>query len=87
MTTSTNCGPFAYKDRPSLLLELTSSATQVRKALETVQEYVREAFPEEGIEDTTQIVVAEVLNNVVEHAYEGKQGFPITLTIVSHPKG
>lgn len=70
-----------------MLVRLTSSTTQVRQALETTQARLADAGTDPALGDTTQIILAEVLNNIVEHAYKFEDGHPITLRIVLQSNG
>ncbi len=72
---------------PDVLHQLTSSTTQVRQALEEVQAHLCKGQVDETLGDTAQIILAEVLNNIVEHAYNFTDGNPITLSITLRSNG
>ncbi len=65
-----------------LQLELDSSPLAVRGALTEMTAYLRGRCPEEGLA-VVEIVLAEALNNIVEHAYVGGTG-RITLCLRAH---
>lgn len=61
-------------------LHFQSGDLNTRTALREVESILSQAcVPQEDVENT-QIVLAEVLNNITEHAYRGTEG-PIELTI------
>lgn len=69
-----------------LHLQFPSSASDVRAALDRIlQEDTANQMPE-GLRDTLQIVLSEVLNNVVEHAYASTSGL-IEMTVRAETDG
>ncbi|MEX3017662.1 ATP-binding protein [Gymnodinialimonas hymeniacidonis] len=67
--------------RPDLVTTLSSETDHVRRALDDVRDKLNEMPEFQAIGDTTQIILAEVLNNVVEHAYRFQPGHPIEVTL------
>ena len=84
VTEGTSASP---QGKPDVLHHLTSSTAQVRKTLDEVQTHLRIAKVDPDLSDTAQIILAEVLNNIVEHAYGSEDGHPITLSICLRPDG
>lgn len=62
----------------AFIINFDANSTKVREALETLMEYLHPLPLPADLSATIQIVLAEVLNNVGEHAYDG-QGGPIYL--------
>jgi serine/threonine-protein kinase RsbW len=60
---------------------LTSEAEEVRNTLEEVQNCIDGAPAFAEIGDIAQIILGEVLNNVVEHAYQCEGGHPVELIL------
>lgn len=68
-------------DAPDILLQFSSGTLQVREALEKTRDDMRNTKVDAATCDTAQIILGEVLNNVVEHAYSFEEGHPIELAI------
>lgn len=66
---------------PNIFLKFTSGTVQVREALDKTRDDMRDAEVDLATCDTAQIILGEVLNNVVEHAYLLEEGLPIELGI------
>lgn len=66
---------------PDIVHRFTSGTAQVRQALDQTRAQVRAAQVDASLCDTAQIILGEVLNNVVEHAYAFDEGHPIELSI------
>jgi serine/threonine-protein kinase RsbW len=66
---------------PDVALRFLSGSIPVRHALETTRAAMREAKIDGATSDTSQIILGEVLNNVVEHAYGFEPGHPIAVSI------
>lgn len=66
---------------PDISIRLLSGTVQVRKTLEQSYTQLKEAGLDDDICDISQIILAEVLNNVVEHAYSFAEGHPICLSL------
>lgn len=62
----------------AFIINFDANPGKVRDALETLIDYVQPLHLSEDLVATIQIVLAEVLNNVCEHAYAG-QGGPVYL--------
>ncbi len=70
---------------PDIVTTVLSDTEHVRRALDDVRDSM-DAVPEyRAIGDTTQIILAEVLNNVVEHAYRYEAGHPIHVKLSFGP--
>lgn len=67
-------------------LTVSGDATSVRHAMQDLAQSDLFLGLPEGIRQNAEIVLAEVLNNVVEHAYAQRQG-DITLDIDPSPSG
>lgn len=66
---------------PDIFHRFTSGTAQTRVALDQTRDAVRAAQVDQSLCDTSQIILGEVLNNVVEHAYHYEEGHPIELSI------
>ncbi|QXT40174.1 ATP-binding protein [Gymnodinialimonas ceratoperidinii] len=66
---------------PDVALRFLSGSIPVRHALEKTRAAVRAAKIDGATCDTSQIILGEVLNNVVEHAYGFEPGHPIAVSI------
>lgn len=66
---------------PLVFFRFTSETEQVRCALDRTHAAMQAAQVMAATCDTAQIILAEVLNNVVEHAYRFEKGHPIELSI------
>lgn len=62
----------------AFIINFDANPAKVRDALETLNDYLQPLRLSEDLVATIQIVLAEVLNNVCEHAYAG-QGGPVYL--------
>jgi len=58
----------------AFIMTFDATAPKVRQALETLMEYLSPLSLTADLSATIQIVLAEVLNNVGEHAYAGGGG-------------
>ena len=67
-------------------LTVPGDATSVRHAMQDLAQSDLFLGLPEGIRQNAEIVLAEVMNNVVEHAYAQRQG-DITLEIDPNPSG
>lgn len=61
--------------------QFSSGTQQVRQALDDTRDGLRAAGADPASCDASQIILGEVLNNVVEHAYSFEEGRPIELSI------
>lgn len=61
--------------------QFSSGTQQVRQALDDTRSDMRATGADPALCDTSQIILGEVLNNVVEHAYSFEEGHPIELSI------
>lgn len=68
------------KTNPDIQIELEGTPHEVRLALETLREKLTERQLEACNAGTLEIVLAEVLNNVVEHALADRSDGRIALT-------
>ena len=68
-------------DTADIFVRFTSGTVQVREALDKTRDDMRDADVDPATCDTAQIILGEVLNNVVEHAYLLEEGLPIELLI------
>ncbi len=68
-------------------LEIPSDPLAVRQALARIMEEVSALALAVDAQATVEIVLAEVLNNVVEHACAGLSGRRIAITIAPTPTG
>ncbi|MBY4893970.1 ATP-binding protein [Rhodobacteraceae bacterium N5(2021)] len=66
---------------PDFFHRFTSGTTQVRCTLDQARVALQAARIDDATCDTSQIILGEVLNNVVEHAYRCEEGHPIELSI------
>jgi len=66
---------------PDIHHHLSSGAIQVRHALDQTYTMMCAAQVDPALGDTAQIILGEVLNNVVEHAYNSVEGQPIELSV------
>ncbi|UWQ95614.1 ATP-binding protein [Rhodobacteraceae bacterium M385] len=66
---------------PDVFQRFQSGTVQVRHALDRARDDVRAAQVDSVTCDTSQIILGEVLNNVVEHAYGFEEGHPIEMSI------
>lgn len=73
--------PMAEGAAPGVFLKFTSGTVQVREALDQTRTQMRALDVDTNMCDTTQIILGEVLNNVVEHAYGFEDGNPIEVSI------
>ena len=69
---------------PDIRETLTSETGEVRRVLMSVHGKLRSEPGFEGLSDLTQIILGEILNNVVEHAYQFEGGHPIELAMTFH---
>lgn len=65
---------------------VTGSPDAVREGLEEIMESVSSCGTRRDLMDATEVVLAEVLNNVVEHAYAGRLDGWIDIGIVCKPE-
>lgn len=80
MTRQTNAQP--ADGGGALIVNFRASAIKVREALSMLLDYLAPlGLPQDRI-DTIQLVLAEVLNNVTEHAYPDGDGGPIYLRAI-----
>ncbi|WP_252946836.1 ATP-binding protein [Oceanicola sp. 502str15] len=80
-----NVTPFplvAKGERNALRIVLSSSPLEVRRALERVLGDLSPLNLTEDARGTVELVLAEVLNNVVEHAYEESAAGVIEITVL-----
>lgn len=66
---------------PDIFHRFTSGTVQVRHVLDQTRAATRAAHIDRATCDSSQIILGEVLNNVVEHAYHFEEGHPIELSI------
>ncbi len=66
---------------------LTSEPEAVRRVLDDVRDHISDAPGFAAVSDMSQIVLGEILNNVVEHAYRMEPGHPIQLSITFEDGG
>ncbi len=69
-------------DRLSIQCSLDSTAEAVRGALGDIGTHLNTLAPCQGQDTTWELVVAEVLNNIVEHAYQEQPGGEIRVELV-----
>jgi len=76
-------------DQPGLPVEFDIAATSgsVRSVLSTLRRTLAQTGLSTEELDTVELVVAEVLNNVVEHAYAGSGGGRVRLSAATDPRG
>lgn len=67
--------------RPSINLVFPSNSLAVRKALKSVQDGLRYLGLNDEEKGVVEIVLAETLNNIVEHAYAGRENGVIELNL------
>jgi len=72
-------------DRLSITCEIDSTPDAVRSALRQIHEHLSAAEPTQGTDPSWEIVVAEVLNNIVEHAYQERPGGEIRVCLHFSP--
>ena len=68
-----------------LMLQISSSATEVRAALGQVTEALGRSGHDARAQSCAELVLAEALNNIVEHAYAGQDLGRITLRLQGAP--
>lgn len=73
-----------FQKPPPLRMTVPSDDMAVRAALERIETGLRALDAPEDVRGTAQLVLAEILNNVVEHAYTSKDG---EIEISLSPKG
>lgn len=66
---------------PAIACQFQSGFFAVRKALIEAGAKMASADVDPDLAETAQIVLAEVLNNVAEHAYGNAEGGPVALSI------
>lgn len=66
---------------PELVLDFVARPLEVRRSLAAVARHLAAAGKGGDTRGRVEIVLAEALNNVVEHAYHGQPGGRITLTL------
>lgn len=71
-------------ERRCLTLTLPGSDAETRKVIRQLRQMLMARNLAEDTVHTTELVLAEVLNNIVEHAYAAGPG-PIRLTVSQHP--
>lgn len=69
------------RSAPLVRCRLVSGTGPVRQALDELKRGFVKAGVAAPLADAAQIILAEVLNNVVEHAYLFEEGHPIDLAI------
>jgi len=72
---------------PDLHHRLTAGMGAVRRLLDVLRAEMGDAQVSAEMNDTSQIIMAEVLNNVVEHAYGFAHGQPMEVSIWLRPDG
>lgn len=70
-----------HNKSPDISYKFTSGTAQVRQTLDQTLTDVRDANIDPTLCDVSQIILGEVLNNVVEHAYGFEEGHSIELSI------
>ena len=68
-------------------LTIDSNFGSVRHALASVADALAQGGQPADMVETTELVLAEVLNNVVEHAYAGDDTRTIRLEVAPTPRG
>lgn len=76
------CNLSTSKSRDILWLPFTSDSASVHHAIQSVIRALARLVGSEEDLALIEIVVTEVINNIVEHAYQRVQGRPIDLRIV-----
>lgn len=71
---------------PVLMLSLDGDMPAVRRALTLAKDWLDTSQIEGEWRDRVMIVLAEVLNNVVEHAYAGRASGRIDMTVRADPR-
>ncbi len=71
----------AERPGPDVQRRIVSGTARVREALDQVRLDCAGAGADDALNTSAQIVLAEVLNNVVEHAYLYAEGHPIDVSI------
>lgn len=66
---------------PDMHHRLTAGMGTVRKLLDVLRAEMTDAQVAPALNDTTQIIMAEVLNNVVEHAYRYAHGHVMEVSV------
>lgn len=66
---------------PDIYHRVPAGMAQVRRTLDQTQDDMRAAKVDTRLSDHAQIILGEVLNNVVEHAYAFVEGGPVELSI------
>jgi serine/threonine-protein kinase RsbW len=72
---------FVRHEAARATLRFPANRGYVATALRDVAEYLRVRGCSPGLVDDGAIVLAEVLNNVEEHAYAGRAGDPVTVRL------
>ena len=81
-------GAKAKSPPPRFGVEVLSGSCAVREALGQVREELHRFELDQEEEGTVQLVLAEVLNNIVEHAYPPSDPVgPITIEALQRPDG
>ncbi|MEX5728110.1 serine/threonine-protein kinase RsbW [Rhodovulum iodosum] len=66
---------------PALVLDFAARPFEVRRSLATVARHLTEAGLGPETRGRVEIVLAEALNNIVEHAYRGQPAGRVTLAL------
>ncbi|MBY6115065.1 ATP-binding protein [Mameliella alba] len=66
--------------------QMDSTPEDVRKTLEAINGLLKGEVSSPAADSNWELVVAEVLNNIVEHAYEDRAGGDILLKLTFAPK-
>lgn len=72
---------FVRHDRTCATLSFPANAGHVTMALQDLADHLKAQGCASGLIDDGTIVLAEVLNNVEEHAYGGRSGAPVTVRL------
>jgi serine/threonine-protein kinase RsbW len=72
---------FTRQDAERAMLRFPANEGHVATALTDLAHYLTTEGSSPGLVDDVRIVLAEILNNVEEHAYAGQPGHPVTVRL------
>ena len=78
---------YPLADQKVVHLHFDSNPFAVGDAIETIVSRVSTDTPSEDTLSAIEIVVAEVINNIIEHAYRNRAGFPIEVIVSRNKTG
>jgi len=68
-------------ERAAFHLHFESNAFTVGEVIDTILRGIQGVAPDSEVAGTVEIVMAEVINNIIEHAYNDRAGQPIEVAV------